>query len=67
MSDHLTENLKNKAIACMEECAIALQKTSKTKRSLVWKSERSPYIKPQKQSDRLLWKSERSLCRKPQK
>ncbi|MEH2266988.1 MAG: hypothetical protein V7K68_00915, partial [Nostoc sp.] len=39
----LTKNLKNKAIA--------LQKTSKIKRSLLWKGERSLYRKPQKQGD----------------
>ncbi len=36
----------------MPKRAIALQKTSKIKRSLLWKSERSPCKKPQKKGDR---------------
>ncbi|MBN3886376.1 MAG: hypothetical protein V7K64_27860 [Nostoc sp.] len=38
--DRFAEKLKNNAIAyCGRVSAIALQKTSKTKRSLLWKSE----------------------------
>ncbi|MDZ8136815.1 MAG: hypothetical protein RM049_16140 [Nostoc sp. DedQUE04] len=47
---------------------VALQKTSKIKRSPVLeKLVRSLCRKPQKQSDHLLWKSKLSPCRKPQK
>ncbi|MFN6480985.1 hypothetical protein [Nostoc sp. DedQUE07] len=45
--------------------AYALQKTLKTKRSLLCKSVRSPFRKSQKLSDRLLRKSERSLYTYP--